>query len=598
MRADVDEQTRTIVQFLMERHPDYVRQIQWASNPLVRILDFLLLGAIGRFFLQRGRRASSPQSIGLFTKAISVTFSKKVMATALFYRGNYLFEGAADADRSIADYSLAIWCNPSDCWARKDRATIYEMYRASYGKGDENFALPMTHRRACEDAEAALAFFRSLAGTHPSDEGQEHASRMAKHCEELLRKLRDHTLREYKLDRTAVEAMADFQAGALGTSIEDEAARYISHHIGQEIGWMGGRIDFALKMDILVKTYPCELAACIFLRLPDSAKQRGLDLVKRMDRQWSKGSVGQAADVAACLLTLMGPAEAGHLIEDMTEGTKTLVKQSIGRISTEHAGETGKGETAPTEPGMVLVQAGEFLMGTSREQVDRIIRSLGNWQRSWFEREMPQRNVYLDTYWIDKYPVTNAAYKDFVDATGHPIPFQRAPLARPLNWDPKTKMYPKGKEDHPVVLVDWRDACAYAEWAGKRLPTEAEWEKAARGADGRIWTWGNSWDPTLCNHGMGRSRGTTPVTAYERAASPYGVVDMAGNVWEWCADGFDMRYHSKTASRNPKGSGNNKVIRGGCWYDEQPELYRCAVRDGTRPDHWEFYRGFRCARNA
>lgn len=108
---------------------------------------------------------------------------------------------------------------------------------------------------------------------------------------------------------------------------------------------------------------------------------------------------------------------------------------------------------------------------------------------------------------------------------------------------------------------------------------------------------GNSWDPSLCNHGLGRSRGTTPVTKYKDGASPYGVMDMAGNVWEWCADGFDMQYHSNSSKRNPVGTGSGKVIRGGCWYDEYPELYRCAVRDCVNPDVWEFYRGFRCVKD-
>jgi hypothetical protein len=190
MQLNVDQQTKRIIEHLIEREPQYVSQIYWSTKAIIRIIDFCFLGAIGRFLLEYGKRASGTRAIGLLSKAISVTCSKKVMAKALFYRGNYLFDGAADADRSIADLSLAIWCVPSDCWARKDRATIYEMYGASYGKGDKDFDLPMTLGGACTDAEAAILFFRSLAERHPSQERRGYALRMMQQCVEVLEKLK------------------------------------------------------------------------------------------------------------------------------------------------------------------------------------------------------------------------------------------------------------------------------------------------------------------------------------------------------------------------------------------------------------------------
>jgi len=148
---------------------------------------------------------------------------------------------------------------------------------------------------------------------------------------------------------------------------------------------------------------------------------------------------------------------------------------------------------------MVLVPAGEFYFGPDRVKLT------------------------LPDFYIDRYPVTNAEYKKFVEATGAP---------EPTHWRRGT--WPEGKADHPVVNVTWEQAAAYAEWAGKRLPTEEEWEKAARGTDGREWPWGSTFDPSRCNTNESGIWDTTPVGKYSPAGdSPYGAADMAGNVWEW-----------------------------------------------------------------
>ena len=199
---------------------------------------------------------------------------------------------------------------------------------------------------------------------------------------------------------------------------------------------------------------------------------------------------------------------------------------------------------------MVRVPAGKFLYSDEKE-----------------ERELPE-------FWIDKTPVTNAEYARFVTATDH---------RPPEHW--KSKTSPKKIADHPVVRVSWHDAVAYAKWAGKRLPTEEEWEKAARGTDGQEYPWGNQQPtPELCNFEM-KEWGTTAVGRYSpQGDSPYGCVDMAGNVWEWTT--------SEWEKESPY-----RVVRGGTFDDNQWNV-RCAyrfhmdireapsvlgVRQGTRP---------------
>jgi formylglycine-generating enzyme required for sulfatase activity len=219
---------------------------------------------------------------------------------------------------------------------------------------------------------------------------------------------------------------------------------------------------------------------------------------------------------------------------------------------------------------MVIVPAGEFWMGADDRDDD----------------EKPRRRVYLDRYAIDRYEVTNAQYRRFVDATGHATPRFSAPV------DPGTLTGPA----QPVVGVTWHDAEAYCRWAGKRLPTEAEWEKAARGVDGRTYPWGDRWDPSRANSKESGLGGTAPVGSYPRGASPYGVHDMAGNVWEWVADWYAADYYRRSMPRNPMGpdAGTWKVLRGGAW-GYLPSLLRTTARLSTTPDLHNTVVGFRCA---
>ncbi|MCP4540044.1 MAG: formylglycine-generating enzyme family protein [Chloroflexi bacterium] len=233
------------------------------------------------------------------------------------------------------------------------------------------------------------------------------------------------------------------------------------------------------------------------------------------------------------------------------------------------------------EPQVVCVPAGEFLRGSEARG------------KAVSPSEKPQRWIHLDEYWIAKYPVTNAQYAVFVSATGH-----RAPK----HWD--GGLPPDTAENHPVVNVNWHDARAYCQWlteiTGKHylLPTEAQWEKAARGTDGRLFPWGNNWDRQKCNAMTKEQQGATLVGAYSpQGDSPYGCVDMAGNVSEWVFDWYKEDYYIRpSVSENPRGplSGETKTLRGGSWSDDTRGV-RSANRAHSDPTLVSPEIGFRCA---
>jgi len=246
------------------------------------------------------------------------------------------------------------------------------------------------------------------------------------------------------------------------------------------------------------------------------------------------------------------------------------------------AGEANRLAAISAPDGMVLVPAGWFLMG-SDPQVDGDAGP----------QEQPQRRVYLNAFDIDRYEVSNVQYLKFVLATG---------TTGPPYW--KADPFPDKMAAHPVIGVSGREADAYCRWAGKRLPTEAEWEKAARGTDGRIFPWGSQpagWLRSNIAH-PGSKRGLkypplANVDRYDRGVSPYGAYQMAGNVAEWVADWFDPEYYRSATSSNPTGpsSGDQRVFRGGSW-NEDPEVARSAGRGALAPDHLSYLIGFRCAR--
>jgi formylglycine-generating enzyme required for sulfatase activity len=252
------------------------------------------------------------------------------------------------------------------------------------------------------------------------------------------------------------------------------------------------------------------------------------------------------------------------------EATPTLAPTSIDIPTSPTPGlKSGATRVRPAD-GMVMVYvpAGGFLMGAADNEPASE------------EDEKPQHTVYLDAFWIDRTSVTNAQYRKCVEA---------GVCHRPSGWDNEhTSVY-----NQPVVGVTWDDAQAYATWVGGRLPTEAEFEKACRGTDGRMWPWGNS-SPDCTKAATARCA-TYPVGVehYPAGASPYGALGMAGNSWQWVADWYSATYYAQSPTRNPQGpdSGNLRVLRGGS--TSGGYLIRCAARDATGQDNPKGRWGFR-----
>jgi formylglycine-generating enzyme required for sulfatase activity len=208
--------------------------------------------------------------------------------------------------------------------------------------------------------------------------------------------------------------------------------------------------------------------------------------------------------------------------------------------------------------------------------------------------EGPEYVVDVKAFQIDKYEVTNLQYKQFIDATNRKSPSHF-----------RSRTYPEGKVDHPVVYVSWFDAHAYCEWAGKRLPTDIEWEKAARGTDGRDYPWGDDFNVNKLNSplrwkSLNMEGDTTPAGSFEGGKSPYGLYDMAGNVWEW-TDSWYTQYPGNIWPSENYGE-QYKVLKGGSWWD--CSFYQCGVsapvfnRSYFKQNIKNSSFGFRCAKNA
>jgi len=245
-------------------------------------------------------------------------------------------------------------------------------------------------------------------------------------------------------------------------------------------------------------------------------------------------------------------------------------------------------------PEMIKIPAGWCIMGTSDKMVIRLWED-EDWAREWREKglfriEQPQCKVFVKDFEIAKYPMTNIMYSTFIWESNHRVP---------KGWI--GFRYPEGMENHPVVGISCKDALEYCDWLSKmtgrkyRLPTEAEWEKAATGGRPRIYPWGETFDPWRCNTLESGKNGTTPIGFYSPAGdSVYGVADMSGNVWEWTNDRFLSYPYGEIQPGSEKE--NRMTLRGGAWYYSH-KLARCASREGQPADYVSPSVGFRLVRD-
>ena len=322
--------------------------------------------------------------------------------------------------------------------------------------------------------------------------------------------------------------------------------------------------------------------------LDASQMKKALERIATTKRTFSISSSDGINIVPASPLSMTPPRVSSYInsLSKKEDKETVLMKNKLSKMDNNYWKQNIRipGETFVNE--MVLIPAGDFWFGENdgflKNVFSSFLKSKVPKNLSCPEDVRPKQKINLQAFYIDKYPVTNLEYKKFIEATGYKVSGE---------WK---KNFSKGKENFPVVNVSWYDAQEFARWSGKRLPTEQEWEKAARGRNGRIWPWGNEWDCHKLNSKEGGLSGLTPVWNFPEGVSPYGIFDMCGNVWEWTGGAY-MPYGGNKCF-NSCYSPELKVVRGGAWNDTASQS-RTFIRASQHPDSWFVDIGFRCVKS-
>lgn len=358
------------------------------------------------------------------------------------------------------------------------------------------------------------------------------------------------------------EARAAFESGLQESPANAMAHFYLGDACRGLKAWACAEEHYQTSLELDAKSSVAELA-----------KQRGhkAKVWRLLDE--GKQAINEPNASAKQIAHAEDTLDIAHKL-GLDDEQRALYQQLHEKIQQRHKlNHTKTVSTKHLERSMVLVPAGEFIMGSATGDAD----------------EKPVRHVYLDAYYMDKYQLSVGEYAKFLESTSHVPPEEWGIMRKSMH------------QKRPVINVDWTDADAYCKWAGKRLPTEAEWEKAARGTDGRIYPWGNEL-PTQFHANMKKEVWNnhvvlTPVGMFEDGKSPYGIYDMAGNVWEWVSDWYDPNSYTTSSLRNPAGPprGDYKVVRGGSW-GSGPKDLRATDRETHLPSFRGYGTGFRCAK--